>query len=486
MTPRLALGFVVVLATLCLATATSRADSPASSRRPNVLFIIADDLRPELGCYGVAAARTPNIDRLAARGVRFDRAYCQYPVCNPSRTSFLTGLRPDVTKVLGNQQHFRKTLPDAVTLPQLFKSNGYVTVGLGKVYHRGQTMEELRPEMDDPASWTKTRYFQATDTGNKGEGRNLTGGKLKWCRWLAAEGTDEDQPDGMIAREAVKVLEENRDKPLFLAVGFHKPHDPFVAPKAYFDRFPPESLKLYTDPPDRTPPDRTPDVPQAIGGGAFAEAFAAFGERERREFMRAYYAGASFTDAQVGKVIDALDRLKLTDRTVIVFLGDHGYHLGERNWWNKNTLFELSARAPLIVVAPGGIGNAGSGGGAGPASAGKVCRRVVEFLDLYPTLTDLDGLAPPAKLQGRSLRPLLDDPGAAWDHPAYTQVQRGKVAGRSVRTERWRYTEWDGGRLGAELYDHDADPGEYHNLAGDARHATDVARMKALVRPPGS
>ena len=457
------LGTLLVALLFAAALPPRAADAAA---RPNVLLIIADDLRPELGCYGVAAARTPNIDRLAARGVRFDRAYCQYPVCNPSRTSLLTGLRPDATRVFGNQQHFRKTLPDVVTLPQHFKQNGYVTIGLGKIYHRGQTMEDLRPEMDDPASWTRSQYFEGTPLGNTGEGRNLTGGKLAWCRWLAAEGTDEDQPDGMIAREAVNALEANRDNPFFLAVGFHKPHDPFIAPRAYFDMHPLDKISLHSDPADR-------DAAHALGGkGAFAEAFAAFGERERREYTRAYYAGTSFTDAQVGKVLDALDRLKLADRTIVVFLGDHGFHLGERGWWNKSTLFELSARVPLIIAAPGNREH-----------PGKTSSRTVELLDLYPTLADLAGLKLPPGLQGVSIRPLLDDPTAAWDRPAYTQVQRGKVAGHSVRTARWRYTEWDDGRAGAELYDHAADPGEYRNLAADPTHAAVVGEMKAIVRP---
>ena len=456
---------ILLLAVFALVPQTRGAEIAAA--RTNVLLITADDLRPELGCYGVSAARTPNIDRLAARGVRFERAYCQYPVCNPSRTSFLTGLRPDTTRVLANTVHFRKNLPDVVTLPQLFKQNGYTTISLGKIFHRGQTMEDLRPEMDDTASWTLSQYFQATPLGNKGEGRNLTGGKLAWCRWLAAEGNDEDQPDGMIAREAVKALEEHRDKPFFLAVGFHKPHDPFVAPKKYFDQFPPEKLTLYRD-----PAGRTPDPPPALGGGAFEQAFAAFTDQQRREFHRAYYAGASFTDAQVGKVLDALDRLKLAERTVVVFLGDHGYHLGERGWWNKNTIYELSARAPLIIAPPAG------------KNSGKACRRIVEFLDLYPTLADLAGLQPPPGLQGVTLRPLLDDPDAPWSRPAYTQVRRGEFMGRSVRTDRWRYTEWDdNGKAGVELYDHDADPGEYHNLATDPKHAATAADMKKIIRP---
>src|SRR5262249_897901 len=200
------------------------------ARRPNVLFIAVDDLRNDLGCYGHPQVKTPNIDRLAARGVRFDRAYCQYPVCNPSRASLLTGLRPDATGVLDNNTNFRAKLPDVVTLPQLFRRHGYYTASLGKIFHRGLTMEDLRAEMDDSPSWDVARYFQATARGNQGEGRNLTGGRLEWCRWLAAEGEDEDQPDGQIAREAIKLMEERRDKPFFLALGFHKPHDPFNAP----------------------------------------------------------------------------------------------------------------------------------------------------------------------------------------------------------------------------------------------------------------
>ena len=452
---------------LCVAVQCTpvRAEAAAAPRL-NVLFIIADDLRPELNCYGVSAVHSPNIDRLAARGVRFDRAYAQYPVCNPSRNSFLTGLRPDTTHILDNGTPLRKTLPDVVTLPQLFRQNGYVSISLGKVFHRGLTMEDQRPEADDPKSWDIARYYKATATGLKGEGRNLTGGKLPWCRWQAAEGTDEDQPDGQIASDAVQLLEANRDKPFFLAVGFHKPHDPFISPKKYFDLYPLEKLQLHID-----PADKSPELTISTGGGAFGTAFAAFGDAERREFMRSYYAGTTFTDAQIGKVLDALDRLKLTERTIVVFIGDHGYHLGEHNWWNKNTVYEYAARAPLIIATPDG------------KNAGKATPRPVEFLNLYPTLTDYAGLKPPTDLQGVTLRPLLDNPQANWDRPAYTQVQRGKTAGRSVRTERWRYTEWDGGKAGVELYDHEKDPGEYYNVAADPKNTDVVAQMKSIVLP---
>jgi iduronate 2-sulfatase len=433
-------------------------------RHPNVLFIAVDDLRNDLGCYGHPLVKTPNIDRLAKRGMRFDRAYCQYPVCNPSRTSLLTGLRPDATGVLSNSTNFRAKLPEVVTLPQLFRQHAYYTASLGKIFHRGLTMEDLRAEMDDKKSWDEARYFQTTGQGHLGEGRNLTGGRLAWCHWLAAEGGDEDQPDGQIAREAIRLLEQQRDRRFFLALGFHKPHDPFIAPKRYFDLYPLDALKL-----PRDPAGRMPDVPNAIPAGPLEE-FARFTDRERREFMRAYYAGVSFTDAQIGKVLDALDRLKLADNTIIVFFGDHGYHLGERGWWNKNTIFELSARAPLIVATPK------------MTAKGKSSSRLVEFLDIYPTLAELCDLPAPAHLQGRSFSPLLDDPGRPWKKAAFTQVQRGPVAGYSVRTERWRYSEWDEGKQGAELYDHRRDPGEYKNLAQDPKYAGTVTELRKLLQ----
>jgi uncharacterized sulfatase len=455
---------VTVVAALALANDAGAQTHPASAKR-NVLLIIADDLRTELGCYGVDRVRSPNIDRLAGRAVRFERAYCQYPVCNPSRTSFLTGLRPDATQVFGNTQPFRKTLPDVVTLPQHLRRNGYFTASLGKVFHRGGTMEEIKAEMDDPASWDAARYFAATSVGNTGEGRDLTGGRLKWCRWLSANGDDEDQPDGQIAREAIRLLDEHRDRPFFLAVGFHKPHDPFIAPKKYFDLYPLEKIVLPT-----APAEQTPAPPLAIAGGELGRAFDQFTDQDEREFTRAYLAGVSFTDAQVGRVLDALESRDLTQNTIVIFLGDHGYHLGERNWWNKNTLFEFSARAPLLVAMPGSKG------------AGKPCRRPVEFVDLYPTVLDLCGLsAPPQKLAGSTLRPLLDDPNAKWDKPALTQVRRGEVMGRSVRTERWRYTEWDQGRRGRELYDHESDPTEQHNLADDVSKQPIIAELKVLL-----
>jgi uncharacterized sulfatase len=457
-------ALLVVTAASWLVLRAVPAAGAADPKPTNVLLIVTDDLRCSLGCYGDTAVKSPNIDRLATRGVRFDRAYCQYSVCNPSRSSFLSGLRPETTGVLDNAVELRTRMPDVVTLPQLFRRNGAYTAGLGKIFHVGFDPDGKRGPFQDAPSWVDCVNFETTETGRRGEGRNLTGGKLAWCRWLAAEGSDEDQIDGQTAAEAVRLLERHRGGPFFLGVGFHKPHDPFIAPKKYFDLYPLDQITLAHD-----PDDRTADLPLATPRGANLDSFSRFTDQERREFKRAYMAGISFTDAQVGKLLDALDRLELWNSTVVVFMGDHGYHLGEHGWWNKVTLFELSARAPLIVWAPGAKG------------MGRSAAGLVEFIDLYPTLAELCGLTPPSGLEGTSFRPLLDDPSQPGKPAAYTMVVRGKFTGRSVRSDRWRYTEWDEGRQGVELYDQASDPLDYHNLAHDPQHAATVAMMKELL-----
>lgn len=469
MNSRKSAAFLMTLIVLAVAISTPSSPPTAQQRsptpRPNILFIVADDLRNSLGAYGDAAVRSPNFDRLARRGVLFERAYVQYPVCNPSRASFLTGLLPESTRVMDNETFFRSTLPNIVTLPQLLKDRGYFTASLGKMFHRAGTMEDPRDSWADAISWSHIRFYQSTPTGLRGEGRNLTGGALPWARWLAADGTDEDQPDGQIAAEAVRLIEEKREAPFFIGIGFHKPHDPFIAPRKYFDMYPLERIEVFRD-----PANRSPEEPYAIPH-AFHE-FQSFTDQERREFKRAYLAGVSFMDAQLGKVLDALDRTGGWDNTIIVFIGDHGYHLGERGWWNKSTLFELSARAPLVVYAPRAKGN------------GKVANGIVEFVDLYPTVLELTGLTAPHRLAGTSLAPLLEHPDRAGKQAAYTVVTRGRILGRSIRTDRWRYTEWDGGKAGVELYDHRNDAGEYHNLARDARYRATVATLKALLNKP--
>ena len=453
--PRLLLASICALGVVGVSP-LSAAAAPTSPKKLNVLLIAVDDLRATLGCYGHTVVQTPHIDRLAARAVRFDRAYVQYTVCNPSRSSFLTGLRPDQTGITDNATPLRDRLPDVVTLPQFLKDDGRHAAAFGKIFHLGGGRDAaLRAKwMDLPRSWHTAQSFEATALGRtKLAGRDLSQGKLAWCHWGAMDGGDDDQPDGQIARAVIKQIEALGEKPWVIGAGFMKPHDPFVAPKKYFDLYPSDGLALH-----RPAGDQTPAPPLAVGFGGLGAAFAQFTDRERHEFLRAYYACTSYMDAQVGRVLDTLDRLQLWDRTVVIFLGDHGYHLGEREWWNKNTLFERSCRAPLMIAAPG-------------VKPG-VARGLVEFVDLYPTVAELCGLPPPAPLAGRSLAPLLRDPAAPGKPAAFSLVVRGpKQRGDSIRTERWRFTAWsDGAR---ELYDHDTDPEETKNVV--AAHPT-VAR----------
>jgi len=433
-------GTFAALSPLSLSSVASGA-SEKSIKKKNVLFIIVEDLKNIMGCYGNPLVKTPNIDRLAQRGVIFNRAYCQYPVCNPSRSSLLTGLRPDTTKILDNSQKFDEYVGYQTTLPGLFKKNGYKTTGLGKVFHG-------KEESIDPNIWSQQLDFGPTEKGKLGETRNMTDGKVKWCSWLAAEGDDSDQPDGRLADKTVELLKDkNRKKPFFIITGFHKPHDPFDAPKKYFDMYPLKSLM-----PPVVPDNREPENSYAIGS-AWKQEFDKFSLQDKREFLRAYYACTTFTDAQIGKVIDALDDEDLWKDTVVLFIGDHGYTLGEHDWWNKNVLFEDSARIPMIAVVEG------------ETQINVACNKFVEMVDIYPTFADLCGLKAPDNLEGISFRPLLGNPNQQWKKAAFTQVMRNGIAGKSVRTKRWRYTEWAGGKVGVELYDHASDPGEYRNLA---------------------
>ena len=455
-------------ALLLLTTLLAAATLPAAQKL-NVLLIISDDLRDTVGCYGNSAVKTPNLDRLAARSVRFERAYAQYPVCNPSRTSFLTGLRAEQTGVVNNNTPFRTRLPDIVTLPQFLRQQGWYAAGYGKVFHlRGGDPEQQALSQDLPKSWNEAAAFQATPAGRVTEGRNLTGGKLEWCRWGMTSGSDDDQPDGQTAAHAIGTMEKlaAQGKAWMVAAGFHRPHDPFISPQKYFDLYPSGSLKLYHD-----PTNITALPPLSMQGGAFAKAFNAFTDTERMEFLRAYYAGVSFMDAQVGRLLDTLDRLKLWDSTLIIFSGDNGYHHNERNWWNKNTLFERSCRVPLIIAAPG-------------AARGQVCRSPVELVDLYPTVADYCSLQPPHPLAGQSLRPLLADPSHKGRDTAFTLVVRGSGQyGQAVRTERWRYIRWSDGAN--ELYDGTNDPEETHDVANDPRHAALIQELQDRLKKVG-
>ena len=454
-------GVLQLLAVLVLAplAALHAADTPG--KKPNVLFIMADDLRDYGGVFTRAVVKTPNLDRLAARGVRFERAYAQYPVCNPSRASMLTGLRCEQTGVVDNTTLFRSRLPDIVTLPQLFRQHGWFAGSYGKIYHVGEVAGDVRAGWtDEGKSWDEAKIFKPTPLGKKGDTRELAPGKLQWCKVGAMDGTDDDQPDGQNAVAAIAAIEKHTaaGQPWFVGAGFHKPHDPFLAPRKYFDLYPTNSLKLHRD-----PADITAAPPMALTKG-WDKVFAEFTDTDRRDFLRAYLAGVSFMDAQVGRLLDTLDRLKLWDNTVVIFLGDHGYHTGERQWWNKNTLFDRSCRAPLFIAAPG-------------VKGGKVYRAPVEFVDLYPTIAGLCGLTAPHKLAGQSLRPVLEDVTRPHKEAAFTLVTRGPQRfGQSVCTTRWRFTQWSDGAT--ELYDHNADPEETHDLSGKSEHATVVAGMK--------
>ncbi len=444
--------------------------------RPNVLFIAVDDLACTLGCFGDVIAKTPNIDRLAASGVCFERAYNQLPLCNPTRASIMTGLRPDKIKVYDLDRHFRDELPDVETLPQAFGRAGYFAARVGKIYHYNVPAAIGTDGFDDPPSWRQTINPKGRDKTDEhfvfnAEPHREISGSLSW---LAADGADEEQTDGMIATEAIELLEQNRDKPFFIAAGFFRPHTPFVAPAKYFDLYPLDELRLpYSPTHDRD------DIPVA----AFAQncPIANYGlDRETLlKATQAYYACVSFIDAQVGRLLTALDRLDLSENTIVVLWSDHGYHLGEHQGvWQKRTLFEQAARAPLLIRSPKTHHVIGS------------CRKIVEFVDIYPTLTDLAGITPLSTLDGRSLRPLLEDPHAEWDGFAVTQILRPAddrldeaVMGCSIRTQRYRYTQWGEGRYGTELYDHQSDPDEFVNLAvnPDPKINNIIARLRPLL-----
>lgn len=445
----------------------------------NVLFILADDLNNDLGCYGHPLVKSPNIDKLAARGIKFDNAYCQYPLCGPSRTSFLTGRRPNATHILTNpapngdgtyktSPHFREFIPNTITLPQLFRQNDYYVVRVGKMYHYYVPGQIGTDGLDDPPSWEHVVNPRGRDREDESKIISLNPNVKIDNRlgatvsWLAMDSTDEAQTDGLIAKEAIKLLAEKRDTPFFLGVGFFRPHTPYVAPKKYFDLYPF----------DKIPIQKFSDWPTNVPAAAFMSSKPeqlTMTDQQRKEATQAYFASITFMDAQLGHVINALDRLGLADKTIIVFASDHGYHTGEHGLWQKKSLFEICARVPLIIVPPKS------------SQKGTTSTHPVEMVDLYPTLADLCGLKTPDYLDGFSLKPLLKDPKAKWDHPAYTQVLRDAFHGYSVRTEKWRYTEWDNGRAGAELYDHEKDDVELNNLASAPQYASVIQGMKKLL-----
>lgn len=443
----------VLLFALCLLS-----PSPVrETARSNVLLILVDDLNTDLGCYGHAVVKSPHIDRLAGRGVRFERAYCQYPVCAPSRWSFLSGLRPETTGIFDFQTLLRSRIPDVLFLPQLFRRQGYFTAGAGKVFHDTK-------QSDSDLSWDSYLDRMGDDAQEAETVRrrySLPQGQRPF-EWVRLDGPEEKTQDGMNARRIAGLMEEKsrEGKPFFLTAGFHKPHHPWTAPGKYFDLYPV----------DRIPKDDEPALQNIPEIALMTELTGNPPPRTRAEGIAAYYACTSFIDAQVGVLLDAMDRLKLWDNTVVVLFSDHGYHLGDHGGlWAKLTNFERALRTPLIIAAPG-------------RNTGAACVRTVELIDVYPTLADLCGLEKPGRLEGRSLAPLLERTDGPWDRPARSLVHHKDVPGRSVRTERWRYTEWDGGKQGVELYDHDRDPRELRNLAADSAHAATAAELRGLLK----
>lgn len=463
------------------------ATSASAAERPNVLFIVCDDLNTQsIGAYGSRVVKTPNIDRLAAEGVKFDRAYCQWPLCGPSRNSFLSGRRPDSRFPM--QGYLKETVPGVTYFPEHFRNNGYFTARLGKLFHSSTILNGAK-NWEDPACWdvsevggTKIdpcgygvlfaddpRCFPAhpelheitVDHGNLNKANNP--GYDYYMDYASLNVPDEETVDGNIARRTVELMEQaaKGDKPFFLAAGFRRPHLMWVAPKKYFDMYPPEQIEL-----PKGPADDLADIPKiALTRGA-----PDMTDAERRKAIASYYACVSYVDAQVGVLTEALDRLALRENTIVIFTSDHGWHLGQHGLWGKVTLFQESARVPMIVRAPG------------ISTAGGISPRPVEMLDLYPTLCALAGLNPPKELDGLSLEPLLKDPQAPRERPAYSIVRKGKKWGKAVYTEAYRYTEWgDSAADGVELYDHRSDPGEFHNLARDPAHADTVAKLKKLL-----
>jgi arylsulfatase A-like enzyme len=432
---------------LCCALATGGADNgEPNAGRPNVLFIAVDDLNDWLGCLeGHPQALTPNFDRLAARGTLFTRAYCTAPACNPSRKSLLTGTRPSTTGLYYNQKMIRDVLPGVVTLPEHFKRNGFRTEGGGKIFHHG---------MDDPQSWHE--YFpRPPDPEPKRKPHVGLGHRDQYWRWQPLEDADDDDmADGKLAVWAEKYLAREHSEPFFLGVGFWRPHMPWHAPQKYFDRFPLESIQL--------PKVLEGDVDDLPGYGRWLAHertgfHAELLQREQWEVaVQAYLACIAFTDAMLGRVLDALDASPYAANTIIVLWSDHGMHLGEKQHWTKWGLWEQATRTPLIIVAPG------------VTSPGGRCETPVSLLDLYPTLIELCGLPPPPRptLEGESLVPLLRDPKAERTTPAITT--HGHM-NHAIRTARWRYIRYRDG--GEELYDHESDPREWTNLAGDPRYA---------------
>ncbi|UCC97400.1 MAG: sulfatase [Phycisphaerales bacterium] len=455
---------------------------PAGQGRMNVLFIAVDDLRPQLGCYGQQQIISPNIDRLAARGLLFERTYCQQAVCAPSRVSILSGTRPDTTGIYDLNTPLRKAMPDVVTLPEHFKNNGYETLSIGKIYHhpkddsQGWSAEPFRAGTFPEGTWKGRGYVTAEAIGQMQE-YNKTNPNMqgRGPAFEAGDVPDNAYPDGANTDHAIRELNRLKDKPFFLAMGFYKPHLPFNAPKKYWDMYRPEDIKLADNP---FIPKNAPSYAVTNWGelrnyygipkkGPCSDDLA-------RQLIHGYYACVSYTDAMIGRLLDELDRLKLREKTVIILWGDHGWKLGEHAGWCKHTNFELDTHVPMILSVPG------------MKTAGRRTRALTEYVDIYPTLCEACGLAPPGHLEGLSMMPLLDNPDRRWKKAAFSQYPRGKVMGYTMRTRRFRYTQWQDRKskmvFARELYDHEKDPHENVNAAAEPEYKQEVQRLSQMLK----
>jgi arylsulfatase A-like enzyme len=496
----------LILATTCLDSCSHKVHE-SEKTAPNILFIPVDDLRPELGCYGNEDILTPNIDRLAKKGVTFKQAYCQQAVCNPSRASLLTGLRPDSIQVWDLYTSFRDNVPDIITLPQFFKQQGYTTIGLGKTFHN---------DIPDTLSWTEKLYidgfpfdpdaFYVNEDNLQIQEQKIqdlkSAGKSRidplghwYVKAKATEiGTSGDDAyfDGALTTLAIQKLQAlaTQKKPFFLSVGYYRPHLPFNAPQKYWDLYNRNSIPLS---PNQFVPEGSPEY--AIHGDQELRSYIdcpdlplpaqePWDEKRQRELKHGYFASVSYVDAQIGRLLDELDSLGLAENTIIVLWGDHGWKLGEHNGWCKMTNYEIDTQVPMIVS------------GAGVKAKGKESKALTELVDIYPTLCEMAGFSIPEHLQGSSLVPLLENPDAEWKPAAFSQFLLGRFGppetrkhermGYTIRTQRYRYVEWyswnkeekkRGDLLDKELFDHQTDPQENKNLANETEYQKTVESL---------
>ena len=473
----------LALAFITLALSSFCAASTAADR-PNILLIIADDLNTDLGSYGHPTVKTPNIDALAKTGTQFDTAHAQYPVCSPSRSSMMTGLYPQQTGVVSNDVHFRDYIPKVTTLPELFKKNGYYSARVGKVYHYNVPGHIGTNGLDDPQSWQEVRNPKGVDVdyGDRVNSVNPRGPVGATLTWLSVNDPDRQHTDAKVTGAALGLLKKNHPqktgKPFFLSVGYFRPHTPFIAPQRYFDLYPLDTIELPAD----SAQDRK-DIP--IAALADRPGQLTMSDRQKREAIQGYYAAISFVDAQIGRLLKGIHDLKLQRDTIVVFLSDHGFHLGRHGLWQKGDLFEGSTRVPLIVSIPKSMD--------ARVVSNQRSDSPVELTDLYPTLAELAGIQAPDFIMGKSLTPLLHDPSARIRDTAYS-IARSRaghtrpewnyreIFGHSIRTRRYRYTEWGDGLFGVELYDYRKDPEEQHNVVQHRDYLSVKAKLARQLR----